>query len=204
MVADVLDRPRSEIDWAQRPFMAGAIKFYSFRAKKLSQLSIFKIPERNYDVYVTEAFVQRVRAHQLNGFRFDKVWPMPAGVWWKMAAKNDHRSTGKPVKRNMVHLEFEFSKGAKQPSREESKKLKTLMNQFDNSLAENDPAVVPVGHLEGSRVKPGKLCMVFSCPDAAALAKKLEPALKQFDWKPSWTLKKSRKSFFEFSEFWGD
>jgi hypothetical protein len=203
-VADVLDWRRSEIVWDRRPIWAADIRVYRFHARKLGKLSIFRIPEKGHDVYVTEAFVQRVRENNLNGFRFDKVWPLPAGVWWKMAAKKPNEPSGKPIKGNMVHLDFRFANGAGKPSREESGKLNALMKQFDDALAENDPATVPTGHLEGSRIKPGKLCLVFSCPDAVALAKKLDPMLKEFNWKPGWTLKKSRKSFFTFSEFWGD
>jgi hypothetical protein len=202
-VADVLDWRRSEIHWAERPFMASSIDSYIFREKKLGKLSIFKIPEQSHAVYVTEAFVKRVREHSLNGFHFDKVWPLPPGVWW-VHAREANKQSGKPIKGNMVHLEFEFAQGAKKTTREESKKLKVLMKQFQDALDENDPAIVPVGNLEGYRVKLGKWCMVFSCPDATALASKLHPMLKQFDWNSGWTLKKSRKSFFTFSEFWGD
>lgn len=83
-VADVLNRETSEIEfglWYRlkkiEPVTAEQIQYYDFYADRLSGLSMFRIPERMSDYYVTEVFTQRVREHDLKGFNLRKVWPLP-------------------------------------------------------------------------------------------------------------------------------
>jgi Immunity protein family (Imm11) len=73
-VADVLDEPNSELS----RFKDGRVFYidcYSFVAKELKGLSVFKIPQMVVgDVYVTDAFVERADSAGLKGFWFLPVW----------------------------------------------------------------------------------------------------------------------------------
>jgi hypothetical protein len=51
------------------------VEQYSFRPEKIHGLTIFKIPQFPFsDVYVTDAFVERVKGTGLTGFAFDLLW----------------------------------------------------------------------------------------------------------------------------------
>jgi hypothetical protein len=76
-VADVLDSERSDVS----SFLHINHR-YVFRADRLDKHSIFKIPELRGDLFVTDTFVDRVTEHDLTGFYFRKVWPLPPGVEW--------------------------------------------------------------------------------------------------------------------------
>lgn len=82
-VADVLDRSRSQIRWRLQDrlrkvelVVADRIEHYEFDEYKLRPLSIFRIPERINEYYVTDAFATDVRSHGLRGFNLRKVWPL--------------------------------------------------------------------------------------------------------------------------------
>ena len=52
-----------------------AVDEFAFIPERLHRLTIFKIPElRRGFVFVTDAFVDRVRAAQLQGFEFQEIW----------------------------------------------------------------------------------------------------------------------------------
>ena len=53
---------------------------YEFFPEKLIGLSIFRLVEMSARTFVSQAFVDRVREHELQGFHFIKLWPLPAGV----------------------------------------------------------------------------------------------------------------------------
>ena len=81
-VANILDRENSEFDWGShkkakvKPNLPSDIIFYEFYPDKLNDLSIFRLPERLSDYFVTQRFVDRVYEKNLRGFRFKKVWPV--------------------------------------------------------------------------------------------------------------------------------
>jgi hypothetical protein len=73
-VVDALDEPNSTLS----RFADGRVFYidhYSFLLEKLLGLFIFKIPQMIVgDVYVTDAFVERVHSAGLKGFWFPAVW----------------------------------------------------------------------------------------------------------------------------------
>lgn len=51
------------------------IRRYAFRTAKLSSVIVFKLPQKPLAcAYVTDPFVQRVKAAGLRGFKFRQVW----------------------------------------------------------------------------------------------------------------------------------
>jgi len=73
-VADALDESHSKVN----RFSSGRIMTideFTFRPEQVRELTIFKIPElRRGFVFVTDTFVDRVRAAGLQGFDFQEVW----------------------------------------------------------------------------------------------------------------------------------
>jgi len=73
-VVDALDEARCELE----RFDDGRIMFidsYSFIERKLAGVTIFKLPQRPLGwAYVTDPFVERVKAAKLKGFKFRLVW----------------------------------------------------------------------------------------------------------------------------------
>ena len=95
--ADVLDASRSQIRYAPIGQLALGISWYEFRAERMADLTVFRLPERLHDIYVTETFVARAREHNLQGFDFRKVWPLPPGTdWEKLAQAELERMPGRP------------------------------------------------------------------------------------------------------------
>jgi hypothetical protein len=83
-VADVLDLERSEVKWPSwyrlrklAPVLAQEITHYEFKEALLPDLSVFRIPERVVEYYVTDRFADRVVQLGLRGFDLRKVWPLP-------------------------------------------------------------------------------------------------------------------------------
>ncbi|MBI1375240.1 MAG: hypothetical protein GC159_21185 [Phycisphaera sp.] len=84
-VCDTLDLEKSTID----PRGAQNIRHHEFHAGRLAGNSIFKIPQSPFDVYVAQPFVNRVVAHNLEGFWFKKVWPLSHGTNWRRHAREE-------------------------------------------------------------------------------------------------------------------
>lgn len=140
--------------------------------------------------FVTQAFADRVRQHQLQGFHFVKLWPLPEGVSWqekdkkqrkkKLQVKTKRGTT--PVKGNTVVLRLPIAKT--KPSKQEKDRLAKVMDVIDALLY--DPAAKSdsplLGNLEGKDVVEGELRLFLSCPDADVLVEKLRPWLKRISW----------------------
>lgn len=60
---------------------------YAFIPEKLVGATVFMLPVGMTYLYVTTAFVERVKSAKLHGFGFDKVWPLPEGVDWRREHK---------------------------------------------------------------------------------------------------------------------
>lgn len=82
-VIDALDTSRSEIEYFTqspkypRPKRIHTVKRYEFFEAELKAATIFKVPQLWLELFVTDAFVQRVGESRLTGFDFHQVWPPP-------------------------------------------------------------------------------------------------------------------------------
>ena len=83
---DALDVQHSLIDWEPRRMrdegcsrIIRQVRKYVFQQDKLVNEVIFRIPQLStgFKVFVTDVFVRAVTAHQLLGFQFQPVCPMP-------------------------------------------------------------------------------------------------------------------------------
>lgn len=74
-VVDALDESNSEVIRFEGSSKVLNIRSHSFYEEKLFGIMIFKIPQViTMDVFVTDAFVERVRSAGLKGFWFPLVW----------------------------------------------------------------------------------------------------------------------------------
>ena len=73
-VVDALDEPKCELKLFSDGEIMDIVR-YSFLNEKLIGVDMFKLPQRPLGwVYATDAFVDRVRAAGLKGFKFRLVW----------------------------------------------------------------------------------------------------------------------------------
>ncbi len=87
-VVDALDLAKSKCDfWCDPPTTAVEIDYFAFHEERLFGTSIFRIVELPIYTIVTKAFVNRVHDGGLHGFQFDKIWPFPEGVNWRLEAQ---------------------------------------------------------------------------------------------------------------------
>jgi hypothetical protein len=193
---DALNVRRSKIDRLE-------IWQYEFHPNRLRGLTIFCIPQRRGDVYVTEEFVRRASSYGLEGMHFQRVWPMPAGkVWWRIARNEaiKHKRTGikgaRDPKAQSLIIELALSSTTARETPRDARAIKKIMDQLDAILVDPESALPAIGHVEGyDKSKPGKLRLILSCPDSNALAKTLEPFLAKLKWPHGFTVQKKRKDF---------
>ena len=192
-VVDILDEKKSKIKWLSPKHTFDQIfqiERYECKADKMEGLSIFRIVERSSSTYVSQIFVDRVREHDLEGFHFIKLWPLPRGVNWqqkdlterkkKLQIKTDRGAT--PVKGNTVVIRLPIGKA--KPNKLDKDRLAKVMDEIDTLLY--DPAAMRgssyLGSLEGDDVVEGEMRLFLSCPDADALVEKMRPWLKTLSW----------------------
>jgi hypothetical protein len=196
-VADALDEGKSEIAWLDgdkrtidRIF---DILRYEFLPEQLTGLSIFLLVEMGSKAFVTQEFVDRAQEHQLQGFNFVKLWPLPEGVrhpglldFAKKKPPTKKQPTKKKdavsIKGNTVVLRLPTAKA--KPSKAETTLLAKFMDELDallyDPVAKKDSAYA--GSLEGNDVVDGELRLFLTCPDADTLVDKLRPWLRALSW----------------------
>ena len=67
--------------WPGGKANASSIYSYAFHSDKLGPYSIFRVPQ-HFEQLVLQEFVDIVRSNGFKGFRFCRVWPSLAGLWW--------------------------------------------------------------------------------------------------------------------------
>ncbi|WP_147263735.1 imm11 family protein [Roseimicrobium gellanilyticum] len=83
-IVDALDLEASKCKfWCDPPTTAVNVYHFEFLPDRLKGLSIFRILELPSFTFVTETFVERVKAAGLQGFCFRKVSPIPPDEHWR-------------------------------------------------------------------------------------------------------------------------
>jgi hypothetical protein len=186
-VVDVLDRNSSTVTWTTRGVMARSIDHFVFRTECIVGLSIFRIIEVPTSKFVTQSFVDRVQEHDLKGFNFIKVWPLPEGTHWDPLVRSNQRPTkqvesAKPaIKNHSVIICLRLGAEHK-VTKSHLKRVERLMNEAENLLADGAQNHQDVGGLEGHECVGSEMRLFFACPSAEELATRLLPWLKQIDW----------------------
>jgi hypothetical protein len=76
-VLDALDEERSDLVRFTGSGRIMVIKTHVFRSRVVNRVDLFKLPQpqiRSSSIYVSDAFVARVREAHLRGIEFEKVW----------------------------------------------------------------------------------------------------------------------------------
>lgn len=74
-IVSALDHERSDMERFKSTGDVKWVKHYSFLREMIVDQPIFKIPEMRWSLtYVTDAFIDCVRLHNLTGFAFNDVW----------------------------------------------------------------------------------------------------------------------------------
>jgi hypothetical protein len=192
-VVDVLDQQKSKFEWLSTKHTVDQVfqvRRYECVPSKMAGLSIFRIVEMPSSTYVSQAFVDRVKEQQLNGFHFIKLWPLPKDVSWQDLDRKERKKMVQvktkggvlPIKGNTVVLRFPIAKA--KPSKAEKDRLAKVMDEIDGLLydraAKRDAPLL--GSLEGDDIVEGELRLFLSCPDADVLVEKLRPWLTSLSW----------------------
>lgn len=158
--------------------------------------SIFRIPDTFSRVFVTQAFVDRVREHDLQGFHFVTLWPLPEGVSWEQEDKKSRgletkikiKAAIRAIKGNTVVLMFPTVEAT--PSAAEKQRLSQLMDELDAIFAKANSKKNYLGSLEGDDGVKSELRLFLSCPDADALVEHLAKWRNTVSWKDAKILKR--------------
>jgi hypothetical protein len=195
-VADILETERSEVDWIlhSEGVFASSITRYEFRSEKLDDLSIFRLVEEPGRAFVTNRFVERVRAHRLRGFVFHKLWPHGPQ---EDCTENEGSASGVAAQSVIVQLALAKSK----PSKAEKQRIEDLMDRIDMWLLSVEREGTYLGSLEGNEYVRGECRLFFSCPRADALADQLTPHLRTLSWGAAATITRRYGSFDSFGSF---
>ncbi|MGL4423419.1 MAG: imm11 family protein, partial [Gemmataceae bacterium] len=171
----------------QRPYLR--IKSYQWDWERFGEHHIFRPLENYSELFVSDAFVRRVREAKLEGIIFQKVWPLPPHVdvnqphlhpecydEWSYQTDLDPR----PPTGNAVLLRLKLA--GKKPTADETAKVEAIADRADALLVNPKKTAKYYGSLEVVETVSGEVRFFFSAPDADALAKKLKPWVKGLDW----------------------
>ncbi|MDJ0632715.1 MAG: hypothetical protein QNJ34_05950 [Xenococcaceae cyanobacterium MO_188.B29] len=183
-IVDALDVENSVCEfWCDPSTTAIDIQYYFFKEEMLNELSIFRIYENPIATLVTNDFVKRVHEYELNGFQFNKIWPFPKDVDWRVYNKNEHRLQNiekKRLKQNTLVISLILADS--KPNAKEIKQINNLENELDAQLKISAIDAPYFGCFEGYDIVNNEYLIFISCPDADALAEKLFSWLKELNW----------------------
>ncbi|SFH80401.1 imm11 family protein [Planctomicrobium piriforme] len=196
-VADIIDFERSKIDFLNKQTILD-IDHLEVYEDRLDGLSIFQMRKYPNRCLVTDSVARRIREAKLEGFEFQKMWPLPTDVYWMMHRKDPRchdeltaqpATESRPIKGNTVVLRLALEGVI--PSVVEEARFETIADELDALLVNPHRNAKYFGNLEITEFVPGEARFFLSCPDADELAKKLKPWAKTLDWPgEKWLLKR--------------
>ncbi|MEZ6056661.1 MAG: hypothetical protein R3C01_08150 [Planctomycetaceae bacterium] len=176
-VTDALDQIGSRCEfWCDPPTTASDIEYFSFDAQKVQGLSIFRIREMPMSVFVTNHFVDLVESHQLQGFEFKKVWPIPPDVNWRMQ-EDDHREERRRLKRHTLVLVLPL-----RGTSDETSRIHLFENALDARLQVDSLQSNYLGSYEGRDFVADECRLFLSCPNVDCLLTNLQTDIEQLQW----------------------
>lgn len=188
-IADVID-PIKSVAYGNVPVSVGCIiTHFAFHEHLIRGLSIFKIPEMCNFTFVTQAFVDEVKRHGLNGFDFRKVWPYPQGTDYFAEHVKELRSRGNKVNTldgprevRAESLRLIFLPHDAKFSKEERASIRQFEDELDAQLFTEQIDDFYFGSLEGRKSRIKAIELWLSCPDARRLYEKLKPWWDNLEW----------------------
>lgn len=176
-ITNALDRENSRCKfWCDPPTTATEIEYFSFDSKDVQGLAIFRLRELPMSVFVNNHFVDRVDSHQLEGFTFKKVWPIPPGVNWRMQEDEDREKRGR-LKRHTLALVLPL-----RGTSDENLKISSFENELDARLSVDSSQADYFGSYEGNEFVRDECRMFLSCPNADRLLDYLQSNIERLRW----------------------
>lgn len=177
-IASVLDRDSSVCEfWCNPPTTASDIKFFVFDEQKIQGLEIFRIPEMPMSVFVTNTFIDRVESSHLQGFEFNKVWPLAREVNWRLQ-KNQCENRREQLKKHTVVIFIPFI-GAP----DEEDRIMALEEVLDARLRVDSLQDHYLGSYEGYECVDDECRLFLSCPDSEKLLNYILEDIKNLQWR---------------------
>lgn len=187
-VADIIDFKQSKLSYINKHTVS-EIYNLEIHPDKLIGLTIFQMKNHPGTCFIADSVALRIREARLEGFELRKVWPLPKHVYYMMHRKHpechDELTAQpspeiRPIKGNTVVLRLELS--GEHPSPEERSHFEAIADNLDAMLVDPSNNANYFGNLEITEFVPWEARYFFSCPDANALADKLNLWLKTLEW----------------------
>tara|TARA_R110002020_G_scaffold152493_1_gene330329 strand:+ start:269 stop:880 length:612 start_codon:yes stop_codon:yes gene_type:complete len=176
-ISNSLDRSNSICEiWCDPPTTATSVEHFDFDVEMVQGLSIFRIRELPIHVFVSNVFVDRVESFGLSGFSFNKVWPIPEGVNWRLQVRHQSEEH-KQIKRHTLVLILPVH-----DTTEENHRIKEFEDTIDKKLQTNYIGKEYYGTYEGHEYLNNEYRMYFTCPDVDKLLYHILNELKKLKW----------------------
>lgn len=215
-IAEILDLSKSSIWWLSEGVVAGGINRMALKEsalKELEQLSIFRLREDSFSIYVTDRFIRRLEEHGLQGAEYAVVWP-PDAVHTPFAAKEKTAAKGKPAPAKSKPKRSAAVNATPVPPAQEAALQQTqsvflevslhpkaggrklndddvdgLMDRIEAAMFDPSSHAQPVGVIEGHEIGDEEAKIFFSCPDADKLVKTLKDIVKELKWETPYKIR---------------
>jgi hypothetical protein len=181
-ISDALDCKESRCSWRKRGLFADEIQRFVFHPRKIKDLLIFSLRVYPELVLVTRPFVDCVLSHQLKGFSFRKVWPLPKGADWEEQAPLD-LTKDESLKCQTMVIVLPLS-----GMRSYKRRIVAFEASVDQRLQVKQIKSPYLGSLELREVSGDTCRLFFSTPDANQLFTTIRPLIKRLDWPNSITV----------------
>jgi len=181
-VLDALDLEKSIYEmYRNEPRDIYDVNYFVFNSKKLGNQSIFTIYEEPGSIMVTKIFVDVVRKNNLNGFRFLKIWPIPEGEDWRVYHRNNTKDEGgSNLEKEGFIVSLQLK--SKKINNDEKERITVIEDHVNEILQIESLSEIFFGDLLGYDELEGEYQMLFFCPNADKLEKKLLPYFNSIDW----------------------
>lgn len=193
---DALNVAKSRLSRSRDDQVAARIVSFNFRAEKLDNATIFRIPEQPNYTLVTDHFKDRVEQAGLNGFEFAKVWPLPENSDWFM----EHRAWQRQQKAAKLAGEaivLRFSLRGDTPSPSERQEAADIEAALASRLKVESLAAPYRGSVEVTEFADGEFRVFCTCPSAEQLADLLMPWLEHVSWSGDMSMTKRFGNLFD-------
>ena len=193
-ILDALNVERSKLEYLRKPALASDITYFSFNEDIIKNQSIFRFYEFPMMLVVSDKFVETVKKHNLTGFDFKKIWPLPEGTNWRDYTEDEDSSVVEDPKGSTVIVILSFSSSQDAECNQFTSKLE---DSLDEVLAVKNIDDKCYGTQEGRDIVDNQYRIFFSCPNADDLIEHISLLLKPIKYAEVQVFKKAGGMFDE-------
>ncbi|WP_143549310.1 imm11 family protein [Rhodopirellula bahusiensis] len=187
-ISDALDRQHSKISFpapGSSKETAFGIDYHVFNPNRLDGHAIFRVRECPQRVYVTEEYKSQVESASLNGFCFNKVWPLEENADWKQLAAKAARLRSRDVANlNGESMTISLAIAGSKPTQSEIDIGYKIAEQVANCLADSQSQISDdyIGGVEQTEASKKALLIHLSGPNSQEIFTAVEPLVNQIEW----------------------